>query len=255
MAKFYRIGSKWLIALLAIVMLVAVGCSSDDNNDNGNNDTNSAPQNVTITLSQTSLGSSGGSVTVSVSASDPDGDALTYTYSVTLGSVSGSGSQVTWQVPANSGTSTLQGSITATVSDGKLSAQAQAGVTVAAAAAQTTKITGTLRMAAGASGNLDNTQVAVYRTIGDWNTYAPAALDAAVGIGLGASATFSLDPIADGTWYLDAWKDIDGSLNWSSGDLVGWVGAGGLSSPSLSAFSLAQGEHKIIDINDMIPIP
>ncbi|MFH2056285.1 MAG: hypothetical protein ABIJ61_10035 [bacterium] len=253
MTSFYRIGSKWMIALLVIVMLVAVGCSSDDK-DNGNNDTNSAPQNVAISLTQTALTNAGGTVGVTVSASDPDGDALTYTYSVTLGSISGSGSAVNWIVPQNTGSSTLQGSITVTVSDGSLSAQAQAGITVAGVAqTERTRIYGTLSLQAGVNGNLDNTQVAIYGTLGDWNTYAPALYTAATGVGAGSSATYNLEPVASGLWYLDAWKDIDANGIWSAGDLVGWVGAGGLNSPTLSAFSLAQNQELQININNMVP--
>jgi hypothetical protein len=253
MTKFYRIGSKWMIALLVIVMLVAVGCSDDD--DPPAAPTNSAPTVTSVTVTPASLGSSGGTAVVSVAASDPDGDNLTYSYSATYGSVTGSTNTATWIVPANGSTNPVTGVVNVTVSDGQLSAMSVGNCTVAGVAAATTKITGTLTLEAGVQGNLDNTQVAIYGTLADWAAYAPALYDAAVGIGLGASATYSLDPVASGTWYLDAWKDNDANFFWSQGDLVGWAGTGGLGAPILSAFSLAQGQHHVINISNMIPIP
>lgn len=253
MASFYRIGGKWMIVLLAIIMLVAVGCSSDSK-DNGNNDTNHAPQISSVNVNPSSVGSSGGTASVSVSASDSDGDNLTYSYSATYGTVSGTSSIATWVLPANSGTNPVNAVVNVSVSDGTANVTSSGNCTVQAAAAATTSISGTLSLQAGASGNLDNAQVAIYPDLTAWNTYAPAKFTAAVGQGLGATATYMLDPVAQGTWYLDAWKDNDGSSNWTVGDLVGWYGTGGLNAPSLSSFSLAQNEQKVINIVNMRPV-
>jgi hypothetical protein len=57
----------------------------------------------------------GGTSTITCTASDPDGDPLTYSWSATGGTISGSGSQVTWTAPQTIGTYT----IICTVSDGK----------------------------------------------------------------------------------------------------------------------------------------
>ncbi|MFH2055746.1 MAG: dockerin type I domain-containing protein [bacterium] len=216
---------------------------------------NHAPIIHSFYASQTTLPSSGGMVDATVVAEDEDGDILTYFYSTTYGSVSGSGSQATWTLPANSSSSNIEALLLVTVSDGQASANATLSVLVQGQGPATTQISGTLQLQAGESGNLDNTEVAIYATLSDWNNYAPAMFTAAVGIGAGASATYLLSPVAQGTWYLDAWKDNDGNYFWSPGDIVGWYGSGSIGNPTLSAFSLAQGEHKVININNMIVIP
>jgi len=55
------------------------------------------------------------SISITCIATDPDGDTLTYTWAKNGGTISGSGSAVTWTAPATAGTYT----ITCTVSDGK----------------------------------------------------------------------------------------------------------------------------------------
>jgi hypothetical protein len=57
----------------------------------------------------------GGSSTVKCTASDPDGDTVTYAWTYTGGSISGTGSTVTWTAPSTAGTYT----VTAIVSDGR----------------------------------------------------------------------------------------------------------------------------------------
>ena len=56
------------------------------------------------------------SAVITCIATDPDGDTLTYIWTNTGGTITGSGSTVTWTAPATAGTYT----ITCTVSDGEL---------------------------------------------------------------------------------------------------------------------------------------
>ncbi len=75
---------------------------------------NNNPQISSLTATPASV-ATGGTSTVKCTASDPDGDTLTYSWAYTGGSISGSGSIVTWTAPATAGTYT----VTVTVSDGK----------------------------------------------------------------------------------------------------------------------------------------
>lgn len=245
MENVYRFSFRLLSAVVALAFLATfpMGCSSDDNPVTP---TNHAPVVNSVTCSPAQLGSGGGTVTVTVSATDQDNDQLTYSYSATLGTVSGSGAVATWSVPGTEGAHT----VSVSVSDGQANATGQAGVSVSAAV---TQITGTLSLAAGAAGDLGNTQVAIYTDLVNWNNYSPSKFTAATGTG--ASVNYTISNVPPGNYYLDAWKDMDGSLSWSVGDFVGWYGSGALSAPSLTQFSIVQGETKVINIAGMIPIP
>ena len=76
--------------------------------------TNRNPQISSLTTSPATV-VIGGSSTVKCTASDPDGDALTYSWMYAGGSISGTGSTITWKAPSTLGIYT----VTVTVSDGK----------------------------------------------------------------------------------------------------------------------------------------
>ena len=57
-----------------------------------------------------------------------------------------------------------------------------------------------------------------------------------------STVSFTLSNVNPGNYYLDVWKDIDNSATWTSGDYVGWYGSGGLGSPQLTEFQIAQGQ-------------
>jgi len=91
--------------------------------------TNQAPVISSLTANPTSVSPSGDS-TITCTASDPDGDTLTYSWSKTGGTISGSGSQVTWTAPSSEGTYT----ITCTADDGNGGTdQESVSITVSAA--------------------------------------------------------------------------------------------------------------------------
>ena len=63
---------------------------------------------------------------ITCSASDPDGDSLTYTWTKTGGTITGTGSAITWTAPATAGTYT----ITCMVSDGELTDEQEISIDV-----------------------------------------------------------------------------------------------------------------------------
>lgn len=175
-----------------------------------------------------------GIASVAVVASDPDNDPLTYSYTVTGGAITGSGAAVSWTAPSAPGAH----SVTVTVSDGKGgSATGNGALTVLEAV---TQVTGTARFPAGTSGDLSNAKVSLYTSYDNWVYNQPIKFGAVSGAG--ASVSFSITGVNPGNYYLDVWKDIDNSGTWTSGDYVGWYGSGGLGSPALTEFQIAQGQ-------------
>ena len=244
MTSFYRIGSKWMIALLAIVMLVAVGCSSDD--DNGTEPPANNAHAASAVCNPNSLGSGGGQVQVTVTANDSDGDALTYSYSAAFGSglptSPTSSSSASWTLPANAGTNPAPYTVDITVSDGEGgSVTVSAGVTVEGQQQQSgATISGTMSFPPGPSIDLANSQFAIYTSYDNWNFYNP--LMATASIGSGASVTYSLSLIPEGSYLLEGWSDRDGDLAWSSGDAVAWYGGGLWGQPNFTFLPVLTGQ-------------
>ena len=89
--------------LLSTLVWTIVGCSG-----------NSPPQITELSAQPTTVAR--GEVSASrCTAADPDGDVITYSWTCTGGSISGTGSTVTWTAPSTPGIYT----VTVTVSDGK----------------------------------------------------------------------------------------------------------------------------------------
>jgi uncharacterized protein (DUF2141 family) len=102
-----------------------------------------------------------------------------------------------------------------------------------------TTVKGTVTFPAGVSGDLSNAKVSLYTSITEWQNNIPVKYGSVVGAG--ANVTFSITGINPGTYYLDVWKDVDNSGNWSVGDFVGWYGTGSLGSISLQPFQISTG--------------
>lgn len=100
-------------------------------------------------------------------------------------------------------------------------------------------ITGSAFFPAGTSGDLSNAKVSIYTGLTEWQNNVPLKFVAVSGSG--ATATFTIADIVPGTYYLDVWKDIDNSATWTAGDFVGWYGAGGLGSISLTPLQITAG--------------
>jgi uncharacterized protein (DUF2141 family) len=113
-----------------------------------------------------------------------------------------------------------------------------------------TKITGTASFLAGTSGDLSNAKISLYTTYDNWLYNSPVRFVTASGAG--ASITFEIMDVLPGNYYLDIWKDIDNSSNWTSGDFVGWYGSGGLGSEQLTEFQITDGQTVSIDVRMFI---
>jgi hypothetical protein len=222
MKKFYF---NLLGILLSILIISFYSCNKEEENN--------APTISSVVVNPATVNANG-MATVSVTATDPDGDALTYSYTVSGGSIIGNGASATWTAAATEGAY----SVTVTVTDGNGGqASSNASLTVLA---PVTQVTGTASFPAGTSGDLSNSKVSLYTTIDNWNFNQPIKFGAVTGAG--ASVSFTLTNVNPGNYYLDVWKDIDNSGTWSSGDYVGWYGSGGLGSPALTEFQIAQGQ-------------
>jgi hypothetical protein len=184
----------------------------------------------------------GGTANVTVTATDADNDPLTYAYTPNGGAISGTGASVTWTVPSTAGAY----SVTVVVSDGTGTTTGSGGVTVTGGGGGNTTVSGTAFFIAGVSGDLSNSKVSIYTTLDNWNFNQPIKFIGTTGSG--ASVTFSMTNVLPGNYYLDVWKDIDNSGNWTSGDFVGWYGSGGLGAPALTEFQIVQGETKNFNV-------
>jgi uncharacterized protein (DUF2141 family) len=111
-------------------------------------------------------------------------------------------------------------------------------------------ISGTLSLQAGVSGELNNTRVAIYASYDDWAN--DRTLKFVAASGSGSSATYSITAVTPGTYYLDAWKDIDNSGTWNTGDLIGVYGTTQWPSPTLSPFSVSAGETVTINVTCIV---
>ena len=83
-------------------------------------------------------------------------------------------------------------------------------------------ITGTATLAAGVVGDLAGAVASVYATEADWA--ADNYLKRIAVTGSGNQVNFTISDLDDGTYYLDVWKDVDGSGSWTPGDLAGVYG-------------------------------
>jgi len=95
--------------------------------------------------------------------------------------------------------------------------------TTTTTAAVNATITGVGSLPAGVAGTIQNTRVALYISVDDWNfdrTFSFVACD--------GSGNYSLTGIVPGVFYMDAWKDNDNDRIWgSSGDYV-WINGSGV---------------------------
>lgn len=219
-----------LSALFVAMAVLFSSCNKDDDDDE---QANRNPTISSVVVNPTSVAANG-TATVTVTASDPDGDALSYSYNVSGGAVQGNGATATWTAPGTAGSY----SVTVSVTDGNGgSASNNGSLTVTA---PVTQVTGTAGFPAGTSGDLANSKVSIYTSWDNWVNNQPIKFGSVTGSG--ANVTFTLTNVNPGNYYLDVWKDIDNDGFWSVGDYVGWYGSGGLGSPSLTEFQLAEGQ-------------
>jgi len=185
-----------------------------------------------VTVSPTSV-QAGGSAGVTVTASDSDGDALTYAYVPNGGSITGTGAAVTWNAPSQGGNY----SVSVTVTDGNGgSATGSGALTVAEAL---TGISGTIAAPGGVQVDLRNMVVRLYDNQGSYNDDAPFLFVTAQGSEYSVSFTFNNLP--PGTYYLDAWKDMDSDGAYSTGDVWSVYATGAWPNWTVAPISVTQG--------------
>jgi hypothetical protein len=224
--------SFMVIAFLVTIAISFSNCKKDEENK--------SPTISAVVVTPGTVNANG-IVTVTVTATDPENDPLTYGYVVTGGAIQGAGSSVSWTAPSAAGAH----SITVTVSDGNGGqAIGNGALTVLQ---PVTQITGTAKFPAGTSGDLSNSKVSIYTSYDNWLNNQPIKFGSVTGAG--ASVSFALIDVNPGNYYLDVWKDIDNDGYWSSTDYVGWYGSGGLGSPSLTEFQIADGETFNCSVN------
>lgn len=224
---------------LAVIMFLSlsltfISCSKDEN---------SVPVITSVTVNPSSIAANG-IASVTVVASDADEDPLTYTYAVSGGAIVPNGANASWTAPSQEGSY----SVTVTVSDGNGGQASNNGVLMVTQ--PVTQITGTASFPAGTTGDLSNSKVSIYTSYNNWLTNQPIKFAAVSGSG--ASVSFSLTDVNPGNYYLDVWKDLDNDGFWSIGDFVGWYGSGGLGSPNLTEFQIAEGETFNVNVSMFI---
>ncbi len=113
-------------------------------------------------------------------------------------------------------------------------------------------ISGTLTLQAGMSGDLNNARVGIYASYDDWNY--DRAITTVSAQGSGGSATYTFSNVTPGTYYLDAWKDVNNNQSFDTGDLFGVYGTTQYPSPGLNPFSVSAGQTSTINV-DVIVLP
>ena len=199
----------WGAGLALLTLFVVFGCG---NKTTAPPPVNHAPTISSITVTPSSV-APGGQATVVVAASDPDGDALTYSYQASAGACVGTGSIGIWTAPSTAGAH----SVTVTVSDGQATASGSGMLTVTTTPPPGTGITGTITAPIGINVDLRNMLVRLYSDRVSYQNDAPSLIVRATGDEF--SVTFSFTDLPAGTYYLDAWKDMDASGNYTAGDV------------------------------------
>lgn len=95
--------------------------------------------------------------------------------------------------------------------------------TIATTVPTSATIAGVGSLPPGVAGSIQNTRVALYISVDDWNfdrTFKFTACD--------ANGNYSMTGVVPGVFYMDAWKDNDNNQVWgSSGDYV-WINGSGV---------------------------
>lgn len=224
---------------IVITLLLVVGCKKTTEPENN------APVISAVTVNPPSVNVND-TATVTVTATDEDGDALTYSYMPSGGSIIGNTASVIWTAPSTAGAY----SVAVNVTDGQGGEASGSGSLTVIQPAVVTQITGTASFPAGVNGDLNNSMVALYTSIANWNVYSSIKFIAVSGSG--ASVSYTITGVNPGNYYLDVWKDNDNSGTWSVGDFVGWYGSGALAAPALTEFQISAGETKVINVNMII---
>ena len=232
--------SRFHLAALALFLVALCGCGCADQQSKTDiaASTNTAPVITTITASP-SVVTRGGSAHIIVSATDAEGDDLTYSYSATAGTCSPDGNLATWTAPPTPG----KYIVTVTISDGHHKSEAWVVLTVFV---PLTSVTGTLVLPTGETGDLSNTRM--FLRAGATSAATDTLVRQIPVVVAGRLASFSIENIQPGSYYLEAWQDTDHNNRLSAGDLYGCYGGAGHPGMSLPPLTLAEGETRFVRI-------
>ncbi len=109
-------------------------------------------------------------------------------------------------------------------------------------------ITGTASLAPGVTGDLSGAYASIYASAQDWsqdNYIARINVN-----GAGTTVNFTFNNVADGTYYLDIWKDNDGNGTWSNGDFAGVYGTldPNTYQASLTPIAVSNGQTQTVNV-------
>jgi hypothetical protein len=197
----------WGAGLALISILMVFGCG-----DKTTAPVNHAPTVSSVTVTPATV-AAGGSATVMVVANDADGDQLTYSYQPSGGAIVGNTSMGLWTAPNAGGAY----SVTVTVSDGQATASGSAMLTVTTGPVPGTGITGRISLPGGVQGDLRRMLIRLYNDFASYRAGAPMLFVTARGDEY--EVTFDFTNLPPGTYYLDAWKDMDADGAYTAGDV------------------------------------
>ena len=119
--------------------------------------------------------------------------------------------------------------------------------TTTTVAATTGTISGTISLPAGAAGDVTNTRVATYASFDDWNADRVLKFTACANTG-----AYTIPGLPPGTYYMDAWKDMNGNSVIDLGDFFNVYGSGSYPNYNLSPISVAAGQTVSINFQVVI---
>jgi uncharacterized protein (DUF2141 family) len=112
-------------------------------------------------------------------------------------------------------------------------------------------INGTITLQAGLTGDLDDSRVAIYASLVDWQN--DNTLKTTQASGTGNTATYTISDVIPSQYYLDVWKDMNNNMQFDSGDLWGVYGTSQFP-PTPSPFTISSGQTITIDV-EVFEIP
>ncbi len=237
--------ARWAMPfVLPFLMIGGWGCSNNSSTTDIAASTNTAPVVTSVTASPNVV-IRGGTSQITVNASDAEQDDLTYTFTPNGGSIDGSGQAATWVAPTEPG----KYIITVAISDGRQTTEAWVTLTVFA---PLTTLTGTLFAPGGSTDNLAGARVILRAGATDVSNDQLVRYISTTGAG--PRVTFVAENVIPGTYYLEAWQDIDGDDLISNGDYYGRYGNAGAPGDNLPPLALAEGQTRFVLIQmAMIP--
>ena len=119
--------------------------------------------------------------------------------------------------------------------------------TTTTVASTTGTISGTISLPAGAAGDVTNTRVATYASFDDWNADRVLKFTACANTG-----AYTIPGLPPGTYYMDAWKDMNGNSVIDLGDFFNVYGSGSYPNYQLSPVSVAAGQTVSINFQVVI---